>query len=290
MVLRTKHLTFIQFFAIIFIESERSYPMDKQKIFEHFSKILDNMIDDSLFFQTYFQQPSYIDDIDGAMDDPNVPEGIHVYFGATRGCILDEDCDYVVKFDIDEDAESDSLCEREYSIYHDACAQNMAQYLAPCYRLGTYVKTVQFYRYEEIDQHMNWCDYDPAEFDENFANHEDEFGELQPITIYIPLYAYPKASYKFPYCVNDEENERCNIIAHKIFSPLRNRSQHVAITFIQQYGEEEYQRFSDFLLEENINDLHTGNCGVVDSHFVIIDYAGYHSLYDSSEGSNCSYE
>lgn len=41
---------------------------------------------------------------------------------------------------------------------------------------------------------------------------------------------------------------------------------------------EELERFSSFLDEEGITDLHEGNLGYYDGHAVIIDYGGYHEF------------
>lgn len=249
--------------------------MNKNEVFNHFSTLLDDMIEGSLFFQTYFQAPCYIEDVHGSIDDVNVPKNVHLYFGATRGCIVDDDFNYVVKFDIDEDSWNDSVCHREADIYSRAVRSGVARYLASCVYLGTFTKTIQFYHYDDIDQHMDWRDYNFTEFNDEFMKHEDDFGNIVSITINVPLYAYPKADY-FSMDTSGASAETYNC-ARRINSPLRERNLSLAIVFIEQYGEEAYVDFTEFMVEENINDLHCGNVGMVNGSFVLIDYAGYHS-------------
>ena len=68
--------------------------MNKSAVFSHFSHILDNMIENSLFFDTYFMDPVGIEDIEGSALDEAIPANICINFGATRGCIVDENYDY----------------------------------------------------------------------------------------------------------------------------------------------------------------------------------------------------
>ena len=258
--------------------------MDKQAVLSHFSDIIDNMIDESLFFSTYFQRPYYIESaIEGDDDDRAVPFGLNIHFGATRGCIVDEDYDYVVKFDIDGDSYNDAICDRECQIYSAAKARHLEQFFCEGEFLGYYKKTITFYDYDEIERHINWYDYDPQWFDEEFAKNEDDFGELVPITICVPLYGYRKAD---PHWIHDyREGEDSNTyinMAQKIHSPMRERNLAVAIDFIREYGQEAYVALSDFMYEENINDLHCGNVGDINGKMVFIDYSGYHSSFDDS--------
>ena len=79
-------------------------------------------------------------------------------------------------------------------------------------------------------------------------------------------------------------------MAQKIHSPMRERNLAVAIDFIREYGQEAYVALSDFMYEENINDLHCGNVGDIDGRMVFIDYSGYHSSCDETYGEELSYE
>ena len=245
--------------------------MNKREIFEHYSSILDELIDNSLFFSTYFQSPYYIaDDIFG-YDDEVMRNGVSYHTGATRGCLVDEDEDYVVKFDIRED-DYGSACEREVEIYRDAVESDLAQYLCEAQYIGTYTHKINFYDYYNIELHMNWCDYEPEYFEKEFAEHEDEFGELQEIVISLPLYAYRRAD-TFDCGPADAYSKA---LAEQCESPLKERNIAVATAFIRDYGFEEYERFSEFAEAQGINDIHIANIGSIDSTMRIIDYAGYH--------------
>lgn len=259
--------------------------MNKNEVFTHFSSILDNMLYHSLFFCTYFQNPDSEEDFYGSYDDPAMPDNLKIKFGATRGCIIDDNYDYVVKFDVEADAFG-FACEREKELYGCAQANFLDQYFAPCIYLGKYVKTIQFYDYFDITRNLNWCGYNWQEYEEDFMREEEKFGNIHEITISIPLYAYPKAR---PHALmgimgSSDENEYMHK-AQKITSPMRDSNLAVAIDFIRQYGEEEYQRLTDFLYEKDINDLHLSNFGDIDGHYVCLDYSGYHDPYDYNSES-----
>lgn len=249
--------------------------MNKREVFKHFSNIFDDMLYHSLFWNTYFQAPYSMEDASGSIDNIAFPENLSMKFGATRGCLIDTNYDYVVKFDIEGDANG-YACEREEYLYNKATDAGVEQYFAECVYLGTYTKTIHFYDYRDIERNMNWCGYDWREFEQDFMENEDYFGEIHDITISIPLYAYPKAEehcyMPFP---RGEENEYINK-AQKIVSPLRDRNLAVAIEFISEYSEDDYQTLTDFLCAYDINDLHAGNLADIKGHYTIIDYAGYH--------------
>lgn len=258
--------------------------MNKQSIFTHFSKIIDNMLDNSLFFETYYQCPYPLDTIIGSIDDAAVPENISIHFGISRGCIVDEDYDYVVKFDIGSDNFGDSLCQREMDIFRAARARELDSYFTEPIYLGSYCRTIQFYNYEEIERNMeNWFDYDPEDFDKKFMKDEENFGPICPIVIEIPLYAYARANqYKYA-MFSDNEAEHYKSEARSISSPLKRRHLQIAMEFVFRYGMEQYEKLSDFLEEYDVNDLHYGNIGNVNGSLVIYDYAGWHSYSDDED-------
>jgi hypothetical protein len=256
--------------------------MNKEIIFNHFSDIIDNMLETSLFFDTYFQAPYMLETICGSADDPAVPEDISLHFGITRGCIVDDNFDYVVKFDIDNDFFGDSLCYREMDIYRAAESQHLEHYFTKPIFVGVYHKIINFYDIKKIEQNFDWVDYDNQWFDEEFAKKEDDFGEIIPITIEIPLYAYPKANpYTYTNLTGNEAIEY-EKKAKSIGSPLKNRHLQIAMEFILRYGMEEYEKISEFMYEYNINDLHYGNIGEINNKLVVIDFAGFHSSYSDS--------
>lgn len=256
--------------------------MNKREVFKHFSDIFDDMLYHSLFWDTYFQSPYSMENASGSIDDIAFPENLSMKFGATRGCLIDTNYDYVVKFDIEGDANG-YACEREEYLYDKAIDAGIEQYFAECVYLGTYTKTIHFYDYCDIERNMNWCDYDWREFEQDFMENEDYFGEIHNITISIPLYAYPKARpHYFMGVVGSQDENEYICKAQKIVSPMRDSNLAVAVDFIRQYGEEAYQRVTDFLYENDINDLHCANFADIDGHYVAIDYAGYHDCYSTN--------
>ena len=46
--------------------------MEREIIFNHFSNIIDNMLDNSLFFPTYFQAPYMMETVRGSIDDKDM--------------------------------------------------------------------------------------------------------------------------------------------------------------------------------------------------------------------------
>ena len=250
--------------------------MNKNEVFAHFSSILDDMLYDSLFFCTYFQQPTSTEDFIGSVDDESLPENLQIRFGATRGVIIDDYYDYVVKFDVEEDGDG-LVCEREESIYKDAIGENLNQYFAECCYLGTYTKKINFYDCEKINHFVDWYGYSREQFEEEFMENEDDFGEIHEIVVSIPLYGYPKAQpHRLPRTHIHHPDNEYEKMALSISSPLRSRNLCVAIDFIKQYGLEEYERLSSFLSEEGVNDLHCANCADLGTNYVLIDYGGYH--------------
>ena len=260
--------------------------MNKHEVFKHFSDILDDMLYHSLFWSTFFQQPCSMDDVYGSIDDISFPNNLKIKFGATRGCLIDAYYDYVVKFDVEEDRNGSS-CKREAYLYNVAKEQNLNQYFAECVYLGTYTKTIHFYDYSIIERQLSWYGYDWREFEQDFMANEDNFGEIHDITISIPLYAYPKAQPHVPRGImgSEDENEYMSK-AQKIMSPMRDSNLMVAIDFIRQYGEDEYHRITDFLYEEDINDLHISNFADINGKYCAIDYAGYHDAYEYTESTS----
>lgn len=244
--------------------------MIRQRVYSHFKQILDELIENSPFFATYFQDMCSIENIHG--DDEEVPNNIHINFGATRGCIVDDDYDYVVKFDVAQDAFCKSLCERELEIYTRAKTNNMENYFAECVYLGEYTKTIMFYPYINVYRHISINEYG-SRFNKEFNANEKQMGEAIPITFSIPLFAYPKVKQQLR--MNYKNDEISYDIAQDYPSPMTEENMGVAVQFIEEYGEEEYLRVSKFLEDEQINDLHYSNVGSLNNHFCFMDYAGF---------------
>ena len=248
--------------------------MNKNEIFHHYSTIIDEMINNSLFWSTYWQRPyGFGDTIDGS-DYDEMPAHILIQSGATRTCIVDQDYDWVVKFDVEEDNYG-SACEREKQIYEASKSYGLNRYFAEVIYLGTYTREINFYDIIDIERWCDLFDYNPIYFDEAFSDNEEKFGPVHPIVISVPLYAYRKATAYDCGPVDADSRAR----AKKIASPLYSRNIAVATAFIREFGMDEYKAFSEFGLEWDINDLHCNNIGEIDGHMAIIDYSGYHSGY-----------
>ena len=248
--------------------------MNKEQIFRHYSEILDDLLDSSLWFETYFQNPYMLDENIFGGDWTRLDDNFSFCTGATRACIVDSDYDYVVKFDIEDDAYG-SACKREESIYQHAVERGVDKYLAETSYIGTYTRTIQFYDAYDIEQTFTWYGYGEEDWDEKFAQHEDEMGDIHPIVISIPLYAYRRADPYQPFITNEDEHNY-NSSVRRVASPLRSRNLAVAISFVKEFGFDEYVKFSQFGMEEDINDLHFNNIGCIDGHLALIDYSGYH--------------
>ena len=244
--------------------------MNKQEIFAHYSAIIDDLIDRSMYFSTYFQNPFYLESNIYGCNYEYLPSNIDICDGATRACIIDENYDYVVKFDTNEDNYG-SACEREEQIYSNAIAYALERYFNEIVFIGYYQRTIEFYPFYQIEQNCDFYGYDEDAFDEEIMAHEDDM-TIMPIVISIPLYACRRAE---EYDCGPVDNELAQQ-ARKVASPLRNRNICVATAFIRNYGMDEYEALSQFALENEINDLHIGNIGEVDGSLVIIDFAGYH--------------
>lgn len=258
--------------------------MDKKEVFAHFSRIIDSLIDNSLYFDTYFQRPFYLDDDIYGRDHDELPSNISLCGGATRVCLIDDDYDWVVKFDIDEDANG-SVCAREERIYEASKSYALDRYFAEVEYLGEYTKSYSFYDISAIEQWCNFYGYDPESFDKEFAENEDHFGRLHTITVRIPLFGYRKADSceRMSMMVNNDDETVKS--AKRIASPLRSRNVAIAAAFINEYGWDEYKVFSEFGMNWDINDIHFGNIGSIDGHLCLIDYGGYHSCDGSSYSS-----
>lgn len=242
---------------------------------QHFISILDQMIENNKFFAFYFQSPFSIE-VEGELQyGYNVPCDISFYSGATRAVISDSEWDEVVKFDLDTYNAEVSPCAAETTVYEAAVNAHLDRCFTRARFIGTYVKTVKAYPLSLFEN----CD------DENLDLAEEDFidkvkelgfdeGDMREVTIKVPLYAYEKAS-NVGWTCNEYEDEEGEI-AQSYDSPLTERAEEVAASFVHEYGEEVYAELSSFLREWDVNDLHCGNVGWIGDRFVLIDYAGYH--------------
>lgn len=263
--------------------------MDRNEIFQHFKMVLDDLIDHSVLFKTYLQCPRYLSE--GVYGGGyGIPANISMFTGVTRACIVDNNFDWVVKFDIDEDRYG-SACEREERIYKYAEKENLQNYFSEVIYLGTYKKAFNFYPYYNVEQ---WADLEDREsvgaFEKAFFKYKNEFSSVQHIVVEFPLYGYRRINAESP--INYKMATKKEVTQIKKFrSPLTEKTFSVAVEFFREYGEKEYQKLSDFLIKNDINDIHGGNVGYIDEKIIIIDYAGYYDPdeEEEEEENNWSY-
>ena len=245
--------------------------MTKEEIFHHYESYLDNLIDNNDYFKYYFQFPwSPEDDI--LFDDSAIK------FGATRGCIIDYNFPYVVKFDLYVDQYDDfsNCCEKEVDTYLVAERANFEKYFVECGFLGVYYKKINYYDAEEINCEEGRIEY----YDRENLNDFSSSSQIEK-NIYIRLYYYEKIDDAF----NKNNTYAVNVVnsSRRCKSPLIDRNKTIGYEFIQEYGEEEYIEFSRFLRCIGVNDIHTDNIGLKEGHLKIIDWAGFNENFRPSD-------
>lgn len=235
----------------------------KAEIFSHFSRVLDDLIDRYDFCKYYFQNPfSLYNDV--------YDNGLKLCCGATRGCIVEDDYNWVIKFDLAESGIN--TCGKELAIYKDAMEWDIANFFAEPIYLGTYCRTFDFYDVIEFDSYyddITICGFENEDFERELKEKEEE--EKTPITIELPLYAYPHANPFYPEGILDVEKARKELGV----SPLTERNIVVGYEFAKAYDADEYDLLVSFLEEEGVNDLHCGNIGTIAGKPILIDYCGY---------------
>lgn len=241
--------------------------MKSSEIFDHYAAIMDQMIASNDFWKIYFQAPMPL------YNEKDIP--FFLYSGATRACLVDSNFPYVVKWNTIEAGSTD--CAQEEIYYCDACAEDVAQYfLEPIY-LGTYTRTVIAYDASAF--------YDERGMDEKYYPTDDEFQEVidsldaegympERQTIEVEMWAYPRADpIKHEIKLNSFADE-VRSSAHTYYHGACRMSEGCYCMWIAEVGEEEFNRIHQFLLDEDINDLHCGNMMMYQGHLVFSDYAG----------------
>lgn len=234
----------------------------KAEIFVRYSYILDNLIDRHDFAKYYFQSPFYLD---YRFKEEEI--GVEITCGATRGCLIDEAYNWVVKFDLDECGAN--TCEKENDVYEAAMREGVEKFFAESIYLGTYCREIDFFNNEEFNDYdyQEVCDWEDADFIEEVA----AMDEPHPVIIKLPLYAYPRANSFSPMGILDVGKARRELGV----SPLTEKQIVVGYEFAKAYDTDDYERLVKFLEKEGVNDLHCGNVGVISGKPVLIDYCGY---------------
>lgn len=234
--------------------------MKKLEIFNAYCEVLDDLLENNNFMKYYLQNPTSL--VHGFSY-----KNVTIDCGITKGCISIAPLNYIVKFNLTED--NYHFCEKEQSIYWLAKRAGFGQYFPETMFIGTYSKTIHFWPQESFKESSYDCE---EAFDQEFetALKDKTLGELEDITINLPLFAYEKCD-----IIGVVEDESINgiIFPKNTTSPLLEIDKTIAKTFIDCYGYEEFYDFSKFLALLNIHDLHNNNCGFVNERFVILDFS-----------------
>lgn len=232
----------------------------KEEIFSHFKTVIDNLIEFSPFYKNYFLYPYYLWE-----DEVDAFPGIILTSGSTRGCLIDENYDWVVKFNLfEEEVNFYDWCQQECDVFSLARKLKYDKYFSEVIFLGFYCAEVNAIP----------TDYSRQDFEEVERMYQDAaIEEYENLTIRIPLYAYHKESRDTQIISSRKTQSR---LVQK--SPLTERDPSIGSNFIEKYGEKEFNEFSTFLRAIRCDDLHGKNAFFnIEGNFKIIDYAGYHS-------------
>ena len=171
--------------------------------------------------------------------------------GAYRIAIWNEDSDYVFKFSYRGD---EDCCDIERKNYLLAEFDNVEQCFAKMIYVGQYnlfVKPIYVYAMEKayVDEDENRERSSEASFqrfcEENGYDYEEAYYDSEI-----------HAQYEYDCSWYLDETDQMLDLAHC------------------EWDEELYNRFMEFVDENNISDLHAGNWGRINGRLVVIDYAG----------------
>ena len=179
--------------------------------------------------------------------------GLQFSNGATRLVMWSEDEEYVIKIQFNEDHEyyGNNYNELELAAYNAAVENGWEDMFAPIAKLFDYSFTdsirVGVYA-------MAYCDCDQYGIeDETYRRSFDK---------------YCKEYGRDPEDRETQEefsDDWCEYDGNYIESALSYNG----------YQEHDYDKFCDFLRNQRINDLHSGNWGYLDGRLVLVDYSGY---------------
>ena len=204
-------------------------------------------LDTRLEFAQFLEHPSS-ESFDAFMESLNFFEedGIAADRGLTKGVIIFDDLDWVVKFPLGVSPFSGrtviDYCAKEYDVYTKALENGLGSLFAPMYFLECYFG-VDTYVMEKVE-------VDPERI---YSEHFDSWASISTVT---------------------EEQHRLNFF--KIHS--------MAITLFDYHDESLIDKFICFCNNEGVSDLHNGNMGYnKDGDLVLIDYSGFYGRYLEGE-------
>ena len=193
---------------------------------------------DAIFevIKTYFSG-SY-EDVDDVFDDFSLYElGFQLWSGATKFCIYHKNFDnFVVK--VTSKTEAFDWCEREYTNYLAAVERGLGEFFPYTDFLGEFGDTKFFIQ---------------------------EYCECDEDSVFSILYSKVEEDYP------RDENESDAEYQESIYQSVDDLEDDMRVVYIFGLNEE----LLDFLGDYCINDLHSGNFGWLEGHYVIIDFSGY---------------
>lgn len=189
---------------------------------------------------------------DIAQEQKNLNSLFEFHNGATRVVISDNEMDYVVKIQFKRNDGID-FCGGEAAVYACAEENHLGKFFAWSTKLFNYNFEYEGKFYECVIYAMEYCDVN--EYENEQGSYDFQYH------LYCLTHGYdesdPKVARDFGYgcsICDDEEDMK----------------QYAEFLWDEDLGE-----LWEFLDAMKVDDLHSGNWGFIDDHFVICDYAGY---------------
>lgn len=185
--------------------------------------------------------------------------GLHFYRGETKGCIVDFNRqEWVIKIPFDrstnprlnrnEDGTSINYCALEAEKYAKACAEGIEECFAAIYEVGE-ISGVKFYLQE-------------------FANVDED-------STTDSFYEYASEQVEKYFCRDKEDEDNESHFIDEIWDFIYEMDDEERLLAVFN-GHKNIRKICNFISDEEINDLHSGNWGFTnDGREVIIDYSGY---------------
>ena len=221
-------------------------------------RILDSLVEKP-YWKYYLQRPFEHDTI-------KVTDKDEVHFGDSRGCFLNADDEYVVKFELTHDWDD---CAREQELYEEAVAAGLGDMFAASHFIGNWEKQIHFYTFDDIEKYGT-----PDISNDDWVIKLEKYDLPQyDIKLRLPLYRYEKVQLLEDWDFNIISKKERDYCLHTN-SPLAGRDRCIAACFLRDWGIEKFLKLSDFCNEWDIDDLHRSNVGILRGRIVICDYAG----------------
>lgn len=162
-----------------------------------------------------------------------------MHAGATRICMYHKDWDFVLKFD--EEYQFTAYCSLECYHYEMAKAYRVEKVLLPIERIATFDNGLKIYRQAKFT--TGWHD----------LNRKDNKAL--------------RSAY---------EQLRNRKTFKKIYEGMHYDTHEYWVARVTQlYGKKFMRSLENWIAEYEINDLHTGNIGMLNGVPILLDYAGY---------------